>query len=133
MESQLESGPMRSWEEICCAAMQALTLGSRVLLVDADPALAQLLEEWLSREGCVVVQERPDLVVVDLPFPRERGAEVIERLARAHRGTPIIALSSNFFAGIESSGAVARSLGVACVLAKPLTREALLDALRQAA
>jgi two-component system nitrogen regulation response regulator GlnG len=107
--------------------------GSRVLVVDADPALAGLLEEWLSREGCTVVPERPDLVVVDLPFPRERGAELIERMARAHPGAPIIALSSNFFAGVEASGALARTLGVACVLAKPLTREALVNALRQAA
>lgn len=103
----------------------------RILLVDADEALRGLLEEWLAREGCSLVQERPDVVVVDLPFPRERGVELLERVARAWPRAPIVALSSNFFPGIEASSAVARALGVASVLPKPLTRDALLAALRR--
>jgi CheY-like chemotaxis protein len=44
--------------------------------------------------------------------------------------TPVVALSSNFFARVEANGAVARALGVDAVLPKPLAREALIAAVR---
>jgi CheY-like chemotaxis protein len=109
----------------------------RVLVVDADPALLALLDEWLAGHGCEVVHERSseegaqqdfDLVVVDVPFPRQGGSDVLKRVARGNPGAPILALSSSFFAGIERTGAVARTLGVASVLPKPVTRDALIDA-----
>ena len=53
------------------------------------------------------------------------------QLAARHPGKPLVALSSNFFAGVEANGAVARALGAKAVLPKPLTREALLGALRK--
>lgn len=108
-----------------------------VLVVDADPALLGLLEEWLGAHGCEVVGEEPgaarpkdgfDLVVVDVPFPRRTGLEVLERLTAAHRDAPILALSSSFHPGVEVDGAVARALGVTGVLPKPLSREALCTA-----
>jgi CheY-like chemotaxis protein len=104
---------------------------ARVLVVDADPALNGLLEEWLSEEGCRVVQQDPDLILVDLPLPRQTGANLVRQLAARHPGTPLIALSSNFFGRIEANGAVARALGAAAVLPKPLTREALIGTLRK--
>jgi CheY-like chemotaxis protein len=109
----------------------------RVLVVDADPALLALLDEWLAEHGCAVVHDRRahddthdpfDLVVVDVPFPRQGAPDVLKRVASGNPGAPILALSSSFFAGIESSGAVARTLGVASVLPKPVTRDALIDA-----
>jgi CheY-like chemotaxis protein len=105
---------------------------ARVLLVDADPALRGLIEEWLADEDWPLVDERPDVLLVDLPSPREQGPGVIKRISNAHPHAPVVALSSSFFDGIESHGAIARSLGVTSVLPKPLTREALLAALRRA-
>jgi len=104
---------------------------ARILVVDADPALCGLLEEWLAEEGCRVVDHDPDLVVVDLPRPKQAGAALVAQLAARHPGKPLVALSSNFFAGVEANGAVARALGVEAVLPKPLTREALIGALRK--
>src|SRR5262249_5830808 len=92
----------------------------RIRVVDAAPAIFGLIEEWLAADGCTVTLEDGangsgsgpvDLVVVDIPFPRQRGLDLLERVANDHPGTPIIALSSAFFAGVESHGAVARSLG----------------------
>jgi DNA-binding response OmpR family regulator len=107
----------------------------QVLVVDADPALLGLLEEWLGEQGCSVTQEdaggRFDLVVVDVPHPRQGALDVLKRVARAYAGAPVLALSSNFFAGIESTGAVARALGVAGALPKPLARDALIAAVRR--
>src|SRR5262245_55397458 len=84
---------------------------TRVLVVNADPALRGLIEEWLAGEACRFVEERPDLVLVDLPFPREHGAAMLARIAQVHPHVPVVALSSNFFPGIESNGAIARALG----------------------
>ena len=103
---------------------------ARILLVDADPVLAGLLEEWLAPLGCRLVEERPDLILADVAFPRQGGSQVLKRLGADYPGIPVLALSSNFFARIEGSGAVARALGVAGVLPKPLAREALVAAVR---
>ena len=110
----------------------------RILVVDTDRALLGLLEEWLGPCGRVVEAdqdgarngERFALLIVDVPQPRRGGMELLQRLAGEHPGTPIIALSSTFFPGIESTGGVARTLGVACVLPKPVGRESLLTAVR---
>jgi CheY-like chemotaxis protein len=104
---------------------------ARVLVLDADPALAGLLEEWLADAGCRIVEHDPQVVLVDLPLPRQAGADAARRLRTRHPGTPLVALSSGLFAGVQSSGAVAQALGVDAVLPKPLTREALLGALRR--
>jgi CheY-like chemotaxis protein len=80
---------------------------TRALVVEADPALAELLEEWLAGAGCVPVHERPDLVLVDLPFLRERRQQLLRELADAYPGLPVVAMP------------------------KPLTREAFLAALRR--
>lgn len=101
-----------------------------VLLLDTDPALRGLVSEWLTEGGYQVRDEaaRPDLIVVDVPFPRRGDSDRLRHLADRHPGTPVLALSPTFLAGAGRHGAVARELGVAGVLPKPLTREALLFA-----
>lgn len=136
-------GPGDSRKETGTAETGAAAAGAprsgapRLLLVDMERALLGLLEEWLLDHGCDVVAdcddcpsyEGPfDLVLVDIPFPRRGGPDVLRRLAARYPGTPIFVLSSNFFGGVESTGAVARSLGAACVLPKPLTRACLIAA-----
>ncbi len=112
----------------------------RVLVVDADPALFALLEEWLAAHGFDTAQAyagdagavaRVDLIVVDVPFPRHGGADVLHRIASEYPATPVVALSSHFFSRVDSNGNVARALGVAIVLPKPLTRSTFLAAVRQ--
>jgi CheY-like chemotaxis protein len=105
---------------------------TRVLLVDADDALRGLIEEWLADEDWSLVDHHPDVVLVDLPSPREHGTGVLTRISNKHPHAPVVALSSSFFDGIDSNGAIARQLGVASVLPKPLTRDALVSALRHA-
>jgi len=109
----------------------------RVQVIDADPAWRGLLEEWMSALGCVIVPDdeqaaqRVDLVIVDVPFPRQGGVDLVQRVASRHPATPILALSSTFFSRIECCGPVARALGVDCVLPKPATREAITAAVRR--
>lgn len=117
--------------------------GPLVLVADADRATRDLLDEWLAGSGYRVAPADPQadppagsgaapggaaLIVVDLPFPRQGGQAVLQRLAAQHPGVPILALSSTFFASVACTGPVARELGVAGVLPKPIRREALLAA-----
>jgi CheY-like chemotaxis protein len=113
-----------------------MTTRPTILVLDADPALLGLLREWLAELGPVATangDERVecDLVVVDVPFPRQGEASPLRRLAAAHPGTPVLAISPTFFAGIDAHGALAQSLGVAGVLPKPVKREALVAAVRR--
>jgi CheY-like chemotaxis protein len=111
----------------------------RVCVIDADNDWRALLEQWLRDLGCDVVADAGadaapppvNLVIVDLPFPRQGGVDLVRRITSRHPATPIVALSSNFFSRIECCGPVARSLGVDCVLPKPATREAIAAAVRR--
>ena len=64
--------------------------GPKVLLVEDDPAIRNLLGQWLKREGFAVVaaadgmeacnaatSERPDLALVDLMLPKRDGYSVL--------------------------------------------------------
>lgn len=105
----------------------------RARVLDADAALAGLLAEWLEDAGCEVTRDGdPDLILVDAAIPRWGGLHGLTRLVEENAGTPIVVLASNFLPGTAGSGALARSLGVAAVLPKPVTREALLAAVDRA-
>ena len=108
-----------------------------VLVVDTEPALFGLLHEWLAECGYTAVDARTanshdrfDLVIVDIPFPRHGAVERVAQLNGEYPATPVVALSSCFFSGIKCRGEVARTLGVASVLPKPVPREALQSAVR---
>lgn len=101
-----------------------------------------LLEEWLSSAGYrvrVAASPAPqlpgavdltgvDLMIVSIYNPKHAGARQLHEIRAANPGTPLIALSCQFRGGLSSAGATAQSLGVVQMIAKPLTRDALLGA-----
>ena len=96
-----------------------------------------LLQEWLSGAGYAVQigteppasgADTADLVIASIYMPKRAGAQSIKTVRAAHPGTPLIALSGQFRGGLSSAGATARCLGVAQVIAKPLARDTLLEA-----
>jgi DNA-binding NtrC family response regulator len=108
----------------------------RILVVDADRDCVALLEQWLTDAGFEVVHQADagaplDCAIVDVPQPRSGGAQAVRVVADRHPGTPILAVSSAFFAGIEHCTAAPRMLGVEALLAKPMSREALLNQVRR--
>jgi len=109
--------------------------GLRILVAEADCAFVGLLKEWLAALGRVLgradAAQPYDVIVVELPFARDCGVDMVNQLSREHPGTPIVALSATLLPGVEPSGAVARELGVAAVLPKPITQEALMAEVRK--
>ncbi len=104
-----------------------------VRVVNADRATLGLLQEWLGAAGYRVAdagttQETAQLTIVDVPFTRHGGLELVRRAAGEAPGVPILALSPTFFSNVRCGGDCARALGVAGVLPKPVAREALLAA-----
>lgn len=101
--------------------------------------MCALLKEWLSEAGYRVREAAPgraqrggseDLVIASVCMPKYAGAQLLREVQAAHPGTPLIAISGQFRCGLSATGTTAQIPGVEQVLAKPLTRGELLDAVR---
>lgn len=111
---------------------------STIVIYEADGLMRGLLQEWLTGAGyrvgtATLCGPRPlqaDLVIVNIGMPKQAGPRVAEDIRAAHPGTPIIAISAQFRADLSSAGTTAQSLGVVQVIAKPLSRDTLLAAVR---
>jgi DNA-binding response OmpR family regulator len=110
---------------------------SSIVIYEADDLMRSLLQEWLTGAGYRVSTVTPccprshvaaDLVIVNIGMPKHTGSRVADKIRAAHPGTPIIAISAQFRADLSSAGTTAQTLGVAQVIAKPLSRYALLAA-----
>jgi DNA-binding NtrC family response regulator len=112
-----------------------------VLVVDADRDTLALLGEWLDDAGWSVLDAARrgapagpvQLVLIELAHPRRGEPGALQRVAAEHPGAPVLVLSAMFHANVEPHGALARSLGVAGVLPKPLRREVLVNAVDRVA
>jgi CheY-like chemotaxis protein len=114
----------------------------KVLVVDDDPQLRQVIRLVLEDEGFVVAlatdgreavesveRLRPAMIVLDMLLPRLDGAGVAEALRRAHDdGLQIVLMS-----GSDGAEAVARRCGANGFLRKPFDLDALLAAVRRCA
>ena len=112
---------------------------SDIVIYEENDLMRALLREWLSEAGYRVRAEslaeprsagRADLVIVSVYMPKQAGAQLVRQTQAAHPGIPLIAISGQFRCGLPANGATAQTLGVQQVLAKPLTRAALLEAVR---
>jgi CheY-like chemotaxis protein len=108
---------------------------SGILIYEDDDLMCALLQEWLRAAGYHVRADTslpgtPDLVIASIYMPKHAGAQRVRDIHAAHPGTPLIAISGQFHAGLSGVGSTARTLGVQQVIAKPLTRHDLLEAVR---
>lgn len=127
--------------ELADATKSPMVLAGRALVVDDSRAIREAMTSMLGREGWIVDvaedgaralqlarQLRYDLVVTDLEMPELSGFELIARLRKDERfaTTPIVIITSR--ANPEHRRR-ARDLGVRALVAKPITRRKLLEAL----
>ena len=115
------------------------TEATRILIVDDDPALRDMLAAYLGEQGFAVeavgdgtgmdealAGSRPDLVLLDLMLPGEDGLSLTRRL-RAHSAIPIIMVSAR---GEEVDRIVGLELGADDYLAKPFNPRELVARIR---
>jgi chemosensory pili system protein ChpA (sensor histidine kinase/response regulator) len=122
-------------------ASSPMVLAGRALVVDDSRAIREAMTSMLGREGWIVDvaedgaralqmtrQLRYDLVVTDLEMPELNGFDLIQRLREDDRfkTTPIVIITSR--ANPEHRRR-AKDLGVRALVAKPITRRKLLEAL----
>jgi DNA-binding response OmpR family regulator len=111
---------------------------ARILVVDDDPAIRQLLTDVLEMEGYevstaadglaavhVVQTTSPDFVVLDVMMPGLDGFGVLKAI-RSQGGEPVPVLMLTAAAEPDAN-ARAWSSGVDYYLAKPFTADAVLD------
>jgi DNA-binding response OmpR family regulator len=103
---------------------------ARVLIVDDEPNIREVVGLYLSRDGHDVVsatdgeealavfrESEPDLVVLDLMLPKLSGLEVCRRM-RAVRKVPLIMLTAR---GEEEERVLGLSLGADDYVTKPFS------------
>jgi chemotaxis protein histidine kinase CheA len=128
-------------EALADASVSPMVLAGRALVVDDSRAIREAITSMLGREGWIVDvaedgaralqmtrQLRYDLVVTDLEMPELGGFDLIAHLRKDDRfkTTPIVIITSRASAEHRRR---ARDLGVMALVAKPITRRKLLEAL----
>jgi DNA-binding response OmpR family regulator len=109
-----------------------------IVIYEEDDLTRALLRQWLTEAGyrvhigtaCGGVDCAADLVIVNVSMPKHAGAQCVRGIQAAHPNTPLIAISAQFRSGLSAAGATAQTLGVQQVIAKPLVRAHLLEAVR---
>ncbi len=112
---------------------------ARLLLVDDDAELRELIQTYLRRQGleviavvdgiemdAVLAREDVDLIVLDLMLPGEDGLSIAKRL-KSTRATPIIMLSAQ---GDDVDRIVGLEIGADDYLGKPFNPRELLARIR---
>lgn len=118
------------------------TLSARVLVVEDDPDIAELVTRYLDRAGFAtervmsgkealdaIAVKAPDLIVLDLMLPQVDGLEVCRRVRASERtaGIPIIMLTAR---AEESERIVGLELGGDDYIAKPFSPNELVARVR---
>lgn len=104
----------------------------RILLVDDDDRMREVVREILADDGMEVIEARDgteairlfrsqatDLVICDLFMPGKDGLETIRDLRKEFGAVKVIALSGGGYQGALDMLQVARHMGAAEVLSKP--------------
>ena len=112
---------------------------ARILIVDDDPALRELLKRYLGEQGFAVVsvndgiamdhylgEHAADLIILDLMLPGEDGLSIAKRV-RNSQDTPILMLSAR---GEDIDRIVGLEVGADDYLAKPFNPRELLARIR---
>ncbi len=112
-----------------------------ILVVDDDQAVRLLLSRTLIKQGHTVIEaadgqaairlfrsHTPDLVITDLVMPNKEGLEMILELKGIYPQAHIIAISGGGRCNPDSYLEMAKYLGAARTLSKPIGLEQFIEA-----
>jgi CheY-like chemotaxis protein len=118
---------------------------ARILVVDDDERVRTTARALLEADGFQVIEagsgnaalqmlgaEAVDAVLTDIFMPDTDGIELIHAVRRQFPDLPVVAMSGGGFGGGREVLAVARLLGAAAVVQKPLSQKKLVGAVRRA-
>lgn len=105
-------------------------MNKKILVVDDEPQIVELIESYLTKDGYQVIiasdgrqalelvrREQPDLILLDLMLPEIDGFDVC-RILRKESSTPIIMLTAR---GEETDKIVGLELGADDYITKPFS------------
>ncbi len=111
-----------------------------VAVVDDEPGLRQMIEDYLTLQGCdvslcangaeldrLLSRSRPDLIVLDVNMPGEDGLAILSRLRRSGARMGILMLTAN---ADEASRLTGLDDGADDYIVKPFALAELLSRLR---
>ena len=113
----------------------------KVLIVDDEPPMRKLMRMGLSTQGYEILEapdgrtalklldQKPDLIILDLGLPDIEGHELLEMIRGRSERVPIVVVSSR---GDESSKVLALDLGADDYITKPFGMDELLARMRTA-
>ena len=117
---------------------------ARILVIDDDEQILDMLYESLTREGYDVLkasngeqglklyrEESVDLIITDIIMPEKEGLETIIELKKDFPDVKIIAISGGGRIGTKDYLHIAKMFGVERTFTKPVAREHLLSAIRE--
>lgn len=118
---------------------------SRILVIDDDPEVRQMLRKMLERAGYDVAEatdgkmamkhylaQPADLIITDLIMPEKDGIETITDFRRNSPAVKIIAISGGGrYTASDNYLYIAKRLGAHHVLEKPFNHKELLKVIQQ--
>ncbi|MFI7080058.1 response regulator transcription factor [Micromonospora sp. NPDC049903] len=115
-------------------------MGHRVLVVDDDPTVSDVVRRYLEQAGCevqlaadgadglaAIAAARPDLVVLDLMMPGIDGLEVCRRIRRQLPDLPVVMLTA---LGEEADRVLGLEVGADDYVTKPFSPRELVLRIR---
>jgi two-component system nitrogen regulation response regulator NtrX len=114
---------------------------SRVLVVDDEPAIRDTMRMILEYEGYDVIvagsgpealasieRDAPDMAFLDIKMPGRDGLDVLTRIRATNESLPVVMVSAH---GTAATALEAGRLGAFRFLEKPVSKEYVLDAVRE--
>jgi two-component system nitrogen regulation response regulator NtrX len=114
---------------------------ARILVIDDEPGIRDTMRMILEYEGhdvlaagsgpegvAMVERDAPDLVFLDVKMPGMDGLEVLSRVRGVSEALPVVIISAH---GTSATALEAGRLGAFRFIEKPLSKEQVLDAVRE--
>ncbi|MGA1867433.1 MAG: response regulator [bacterium] len=117
---------------------------ARILIIDDDVQIQEMLKQMLERAGYEVVtapngkvaiklyrEDPADLIITDLIMPEMEGIETIRKFKRDFPNIAIIAMSGGGRISPDSYLGMVKKFGVKHTFVKPIKRAELLEAVQE--
>ncbi len=124
--------------------MMSLRTAPRILVIDDEPPVRQMLAQMLGRAGYEVeeaedgvkaielLKQNPaDIVITDMIMPNKEGMDTIMEICRDFPELKVIAISGGGDIGAQEYLSIASRCGALKTFAKPLSRDDMLSAIEE--